>query len=158
MFAYAASKVSGRDLTRYFERWGFFRAVNTIIDDYGKSKFVLTEVEANAVKNRIASLNLPKEDIALEYITDGNAHLFKDKPSIIQGSKASINSQSVKISGWQNVVAFEVYNAQNKLIFVADATYPKEGEAHFSLSSPWVKGNSIKAVSAGNARVAVPTE
>ena len=157
-FAYAVSKVAGRDLTHYFERWGFFRAVNTIIDDYGKKPFVLTEVEANAVKNRIASLHLPKEDIALEYITDNNAHLYKDKPSIIEGSKASINSQSVKISGWKNVVAFEVYNAQGKLIFVADATYPKEGEAHFFLGSSWVKGNSIKAVSAGNARVAVPTE
>ena len=51
-----------------------------------------------------------------------------------------------------------MYNAQGKLIFVADATYPKEGEAHFFLGSSWVKGNSIKAVSAGNARVAVPTE
>ena len=55
------------------------------------------------------------------------------------------------------MVAFEVYNAQGKLIFVADATYPKDGETHFYLSSPWVKGNTIKAVSAGNIRVIVPT-
>ena len=110
------------------------------------------------MKNRIASLRLPKEDIALEYITDNNAYLYKDKPSIIEGSKAVITSHSIAINGWKNVVAFEVYNAQGKLIFVADATYPKEGEAHFFLGSSWVKGNSIKAVSAGNARVAVPTE
>ena len=157
-FAYAASKVAGRDLTRYFERWGFFRAVNTTIDDYGKRPFVLTDVEAHAVKNRIASLKLQNiEDLALEYITDDNAYLYKDKPSIIEGNKPSISSQSVKITGWKNVVAFEVYNAQGKLIFVADATYPKDGETHFYLSSPWAKGNTIKAVSAGNIRVIVPT-
>ena len=119
---------------------------------------MLTDVEAHAVKNRIASLKLQNiEDLALEYITDDNAYLYKDKPSIIEGNKPSISSQSVKITGWKNVVAFEVYNAQGKLIFVADATYPKDVEPHFYLSSPWAKGNTIKAVSAGNIRVIVPT-
>lgn len=165
-FPFVASKIAGVDLTPFFERWGFFRPVNMQINDYGDAQMTVTADRAAQVKARIAALKLPKLDVALEYITDHNSYLYKDKTIIEGGNAAQISrvengkwagQGKVSITGWKGVVAFEVYD-RDKLLFAADATYPKEGAAEFILPFSWQKDYTIKAVSAANTRVAVPKQ
>lgn len=157
-FAFAASKVGGVDLTRFFERWGFFHTVdNGDIDDYGKSKINISAARVASVKSRIKALNLKPLDVALEYITDHNAYLYAQKPAIVAGAAAKVSGRTVTITGWKHVVAFEVYDG-TKLVYAADATHPAEGGAVFTMDSDWKASYSIKAVSAGNDRVDVPRQ
>ena len=157
-FAFAASKVGGVDLTRFFERWGFFHTVdNGDIDDYGKSKINITAARVASVKSRIKALGLKPLDVALEYITDHNAYLYAQKPAIVAGAAAKVSGRTVTITGWKHVVAFEVYDG-TKLVYAADATHPAEGGAVFTMDADWKSSYSIKAVSAGNDRVDVPRQ
>ena len=157
-FPYAASHVGKKDLTHFFEQWGFFREVNTIVDDYGKEQMTVTKQRADEVKGRIKNLHLPDmKDIALEYITDNNSHLYKNpEKTLTKGQNASISGNTIRISGWKNTVAFEVYDEKNNLFFIADASYPELGRAVFTIDKSWNSKYTIKAVSAGNAREIVP--
>ena len=157
-FPYAASHVGKKDLTHFFEQWGFFHEVNTIVDDYGKEQMTVTQQRADEVKGRIKNLHLPDmKDIALEYITDNNSHLYKNpEKTLTKGQNASISGNTIRISGWNNTVAFEVYDEKNNLFFIADASYPELGRAVFTIDKSWNSKYTIKAVSAGNAREIVP--
>lgn len=157
-FPFVASTVAKRDLTRFFERWGFFREVDMLINDYAKEQMTVTKQRADEVKGRIKTLGFEGTDhLALEYITDNNAMLYKNPAtSLIKGQKAQIDGNTLSIRGWNNTVAFEIYDENNQLIFVADASFPSLGSAEFSINKRWNAGYTIKAVSAGNSREVVP--
>ena len=118
----------------------------------------VTKQRADVVKDRIKKLNLPDmKHIALEYITDNNAHLYKNPDKILlKGQNASISGNTIRINGWKNTVAFEIYDEKNNLFFIADASYPELGRAVFTINKKWNSKYTIKAVSAGNARDVVP--
>lgn len=161
-FAFIASKEAKMDLTSFFEKWGFFAPVRIEIDDYGKKTLVVTEEQANNVKRRIASLGLPKPDVALEYITDRTYELYNTKPAIQRGT-ATRSGNEITLKGWRNVVAYEVYNADDKLVFVGDGvwtdgkTYGADGFIKLDIDglATWQTGYKVKAVSASGQRVDV---
>ena len=119
---------------------------------------IVTQQRADEVKGRIKNLHLPDmKDIALEYITDNNSHLYKNpEKTLTKGQDASISGNTIRISGWKNTVAFEVYDEKNNLFFISDASYPELGRAVFTIDKNWNSKYTIKAVSAGNAREIVP--
>ena len=157
-FPYSASRIGKKNLTHFFEQWGFFREVDVEINDYSKEQMTVTKQRADAVKDRIKKLNLPDmKHIALEYITDNNSHLYKNPDKILlKGQNASISGNTIRINGWKNTVAFEIYDEKNNLFFIADASYPELGRAVFTINKKWNSKYTIKAVSAGNARDVVP--
>lgn len=161
-FAYIASKVAQVDLTEFFEKWGFFSPISIEIDDYGKKSLVVTAELIDNVKRRITSLGLRKPDVALEYITDRTCQLYKTKPAIVRGT-ATRSGNEITLSGWQNVVAYEVYNADNKLVFVGDGVwtdgknYGANGYMKLDIDNitTWQTGYKLKAVSVSGDRVDV---
>lgn len=121
-FAYVASKISGYDLTDFFTKWGFLRPVNKTVDDYGQGQLIVTEQRVNEVKNKINGISGLKSlgNIPIEYITDNTVELFRNKSEVIAG-RVQANAQTLTLTGWKHVVAFEVIEkASNKVVYVGD--------------------------------------
>lgn len=157
-FTYIASKISGYDLTDFFEKWGFFKPVSLNIDDYGKGWVTVTKEASDNVKARIKALNLPKLDVALEYITDISAPYFKAKGTIEKGT-ASRDGNVITTKGWKNVVAYEVVDSanSNRVITVSDGKLKESSTAQFKLQNghSWQPSYKVYAVAWDNSRVEV---
>lgn len=125
-FVYNSCVSAGMDLTGFFEKWGFLSPIDMMIGDYTNKQFTITETEIANVRNRIVALGLPKCTDAVEYIVDNTVDIFKDKKNVIAGiashqeetNDEGITTSTITVNNWQNVVAFEVLNADNKLICV----------------------------------------
>lgn len=120
-FAYAASKVSGYDLTDFFTKWGFLRPIQRTVDDYGVGNLSVTQQRVDEVKAKIKAAKLKSlGNTPIEYITDATVELFKTKPAIVPGT-VQANGRTLTLNGWSNVVAYEVINTETrKLVYVGD--------------------------------------
>ncbi len=169
-FAYIASKAAGYDLTDFFVKWGFLRTMpQTEIDDYAKASIHIPQSRVDEVKNLIKNLNLPKLNVPIEYISDRSWKFFKDNAKVVKGSKATWSSDDLIISGWKNVVAYEVWDksygtAGAKLLYVGDgylgtssyrATCKKAKEFIRNRGGNPNSKLYLYAVQADNARIAV---
>lgn len=124
-FAVACSEAAGRDLTDFFEAWGFFRAHSSTVSQYGTYPYVVTTTQIADAKARMAKL--PKPDHALEYIEDrtvsnkkpgdfafdeigelGYISTFEKNPAIAAGATATISGRTVTTKNCDNAVAIEV--------------------------------------------------
>ena len=115
----ACCKVSGLDLTDFFDAWGFFRPVDYDYKQYVTVRYKVTEEMIAASKSRVAAMNLPKAP-PIQYLEDressvqrrysnmGNISLFKTKAKIDQPVTATISGRKVTVSSYSNVVAIEL--------------------------------------------------
>ena len=186
-FAYVASRAAGMDLTDFFEKWGFLRETDVYVSDGNASgQLTVTKEYADDVRARIAAMTLPQPDVALEYITDNNMRLFRDRLTVAEGQTAvcrrasstrqtrsevedtplpdtSDNKFAMSIAGWQNVAAYEVRRggADGQLVYAADASVPKESACEFVFPLPegesWNDGYGLYAVQYDNVRHRVET-
>lgn len=106
-FALNASKVSEHNLISFFESYGY-----TIW---------------STTKNEIKNLGYPEPSIELCYITDSNKDMYRsDAGGVIKGNNAEIKEVAggyeISIMGWKNVVAYEVYDKMDKLIYASPNT------------------------------------
>jgi hypothetical protein len=76
-FVRLVCEVSHLDFTEFFEKWGFLKAVNISIDDYGVGQFIVTQASINDVKAKIAAMNFPKVPANLYKINDANYASYK---------------------------------------------------------------------------------
>ena len=124
-FAVACSEAAGRDLTDFFESWGFFKAHNSTVSQYGTYPYNVSTAQIADAKARMAKF--PKPDHALEYIEDRDATnrkpgdfefdqigdlgyitTFEKNPAIASGATATISGRSVATKNCENAVAIEV--------------------------------------------------
>ena len=130
-FAYIASYYAGMDLTEFFERHGFLTVVDKEITDMATRYLTVTQEYADDVRARIKALKLPKPEIPIWYITDNNWKYVKNKATIKQGSTAYKFGNTVDLYDWENVMVFEVTDANGNLVHVADASYPFDASKKF---------------------------
>lgn len=78
----------------------------------------ITEQQIIDTKKRIAALNLPKPKHRLEYICEGNESLYLKNGTVIEGN-AVHEGNSFMMRGWENAVAYEIYDMENNLLFVS---------------------------------------
>lgn len=118
-FTYLCCKSSGFDLTDFFVKWGFLVPVDLEVKEYGVVRMLtLTEQQIANTKNRIAALNLPKPKQSLEYICEGNESLYLKNEEVVKGN-AMREGNKFMMRGWRNAVAYEIYDMENKLLFVS---------------------------------------
>ena len=155
-FAYVASLCSGYDLTDFFEKWGFFRVVNTQIDDYGSGTLRVTEASANRLKDRIAALGFKKPEVPLEYINDLNYEYVKSKAEIVPGT-ATRSGKTLTIANWKNVMVYEVRenDMNGNLVHVSDGKLRESNKASFQIPSTWQDNYKVYAVQFDNKRIEV---
>ncbi len=156
-FAYIASKCSGYDLTDFFEKWGFLKEVdNYSYDDYGSATMHITRAMVDETRNRIAALGLPKPGEAMEYISDNNYPYFRDKAAIVPGTSQR-TAHTVTMTGWKNVVAYEVREGDEngKLIAASEGVNTPSNVASFDIRGGWKSTYKLFAVQYDNKRIEV---
>ena len=136
-FTRMASKVAGYDLTDFFTKWGYYQTFDEEIEDYSKQRVTITQAQINKTLAEIQAMNLPKPTEKLEYISDSNWEIFREKLSVQQGS-ATKNGTKITMMGWKNVVAYEVYEGE-KLVFVSN-------KGSFTLDNPVTTNTKVYAV------------
>jgi hypothetical protein len=127
-FVKVCSDLTQTDLTEFFEAWGFLSPADGMVEDYGFKPIKVTQAQIDEVKSHISKYSKPQHK--LQYIRCDNTNLYKTDATIVQGSNP-ISGTVVNISSWSNVVACEVYDANDKLIFVTtDTTFdiPANGQ------------------------------
>lgn len=153
-FAYICSKVSGLDLTEFFEKWGFLRKVDVTNSDYGESgEFNIGDTELAAIRKRIKDLGFSKPKHNFWYVTEKTERIFKDNLTMGTSGNVTINrtDKSFFVSGFTNAVAFEVYNkTTGKLVYVSP------GEANFTMSGDVPAQVEVRAVPASGDSKVVP--
>ena len=102
-FAIIASEISGKDLSAFFNMYGY-------------------ELDAATI-NAINNLNLPMPDQPLWYIDDSNIELFINKNALVEGTKSILENSgnfTFILNGWENVVAFEV-KVDGELLYISQS-------------------------------------
>lgn len=153
-FVYISSLKSGMNLLDFFTKWGFLTPVDVSMDDYGVGQMTVTQSQIDEITRRVNALNLPKPDVALEYITDNTVGLYKTKPAVVAGT-ATRNGKTLKMTNWQNVVAYEVVNAAGKKVFISDGVLTPSSVAAFTIGTTWEDSFKVYAVSASGDRTEV---
>lgn len=153
-FVYICSQVAQMDLTDFFTKWGFLTPVETTIDDYGNGQVKVTQARVEEIKQRVASLNYPQPNVALEYITDNNWKLYQNPQPVIEG-QAMRSGNTLKMTNWKNVVAYEVTNKEGKKIFISEGILFPDATASFTINTDWEEGFKVYAVSASGERTEV---
>lgn len=124
-YAKACSDAAGEDLTDFFEAWGFFRPINTTVEQYGTFTYNVTQTMINSAKAYMAKYPKPKH--AFEYIEDrhksdfqsgdyryttvgdvGYYQTFADNKTLASGITANVSGRNVTINNGNEAVAFEV--------------------------------------------------
>lgn len=110
--------ITRTDLTDFFRRWGFLSVFDAEVDDYGKKRVTITQKMIDDTVSEIKVKNHPEVTDPFEYICDANWELFKNRLPVQKGTAVK-NGKNITLSGWKNVVAYEVYEGES-LVFVSN--------------------------------------
>ena len=166
-FVYNCCLSAKMNLLDFFEKWGFLTPVNKKIEDYDTRNLTVTPDMVDALRHKVNGLGYSKPDVALEYISDNSFELYKSRASVVAGSHATHTAKSftegkteaigeaITIQGWKNVVAYEVKDADEKLIFVCSGETTPSSTHTFILPLSWKEGFKLYAVSATGDRTEV---
>lgn len=116
-FVRLACDVMQLDLTSFFRAWGFLRPIDMMVDDYGEKRFVVTAEQIRSLEEEIAAKGYDAAPGGLMYLHDSCVAAFKNKAAVEPGTAYATGKQ-VAMSGWRNVVAYEVYDG-DKLVMVS---------------------------------------
>lgn len=167
-FVYNCCLAAKMNLLDFFEKWGFLTPVNRVIEDYATRTLTITASMANDLRQKVEGLGYSKPDVALEYISDNSFELYKSRTQVVAGSHATHSAKSftegnisytgemITIQGWKNVVAYEVKDASDKLIFVCSGETAPASTHTFTLPVSWGEGFKLYAVSVTGNRTEIP--
>jgi hypothetical protein len=119
-FVKIASEVSNKDLTAFFDYWGFLSPVDEVVNDYGEQRFVVTQSQIDIIKSEIAAMNLPDPEFPIQYINDDNWRFIKNRAAVQEGT-ATRTGSTFKMNGWNNVMVYEVWN-NDRLAFIGNSS------------------------------------
>ena len=148
-------EVVGEDLTDFFDFWGFFRTCDEVIDDYGEQRLRITDEMVRKVQEEVKALGLPKPAMPLQYISDGNWQVYRDRKSLVVGSSGQIVDGGKAFtlpSDWKNYVAIEILDPNDKLIGFAN----NPDKIAISGSSPMTTDCKVYVVDYAGKRTSVP--
>lgn len=134
------------DLTDFFKKWGYYTPFNKEIDDYGKRKLTITKEKADAKIAEIKAKNYPVAGSEVAYICDSNWEYYQNKANVVKGT-ATKNGKNIRMTGWANVIAYEVYE-NDKLVFVSN-------RANFNLENATTANTKIYAIAYNGSKTEV---
>lgn len=109
----------------YFKQVGMFKVVNQQISDYNSRQLTITQTMLNNLEKEINEANYPEAPAGLVYININNKDAFAKKMPVAEGtvnSGCTNNGSYIRIqhSNWPNVVGFETYDANGKLLHMTN--------------------------------------
>lgn len=138
--------IAQADLTDFFKRWGYLSPFDGEIDDYGKIRVVIDQSQIDRTIAAVKEKNYLPLTEKIEYISDSNWKIFRDRLPVRQGT-AIKSGKNITMNGWQNVVAYEVYDGET-LVFVSN-------KASFSLDTDVNSGIKVLAVAYDGSKMEV---
>ena len=111
-------EITQTDLTDFFYKWGYLSPYDEIIDDYGAGRFLVNQNQIDEVIAEVKSKGYITLTDKIEYICDSNVDIYKNRLQVKKGT-ATVNGATLTMMGWDNVIAFEVYQGDN-LLFVSN--------------------------------------
>lgn|SRR3712207_1636623 len=138
--------IAQADLTDFFKRWGYLSPFDSEIDDYGKIRVVIDQSQIDRTIAAVKEKNYLPLIEKIEYISDSNWKIFRDRLPVRQGT-AIKSGKNITMNGWQNVVAYEVYDGET-LVFVSN-------KASFSLDTDVNSGIKVLAVAYDGSKMEV---
>jgi hypothetical protein len=135
-FVRMCSDLVQKDLSEFFEFWGFLTPGTGTVDDYGTASVSITQNMINTVKNQISQYDPPQHKI--QYIRCDNTELFRTNAAIVQGTVFRTGNR-ITLSSWQNVVAIEQVDVNGNLIV------PTTGTMWFDIHANAAKAFAISA-------------
>lgn len=154
-FAWHASLVAGYDLTDFFEKWGFFRTttMELHLNTYKAPHYLtVTDAMVSDIKGKIRALGHAKPTVALEYITSENWEMYKNPKPVGVGT-VSQSGNTFTLTGWQNVVAWEVRDATGTLLYTATGRTTKNAAVNtVTLDRAWNSSYVLNAIAADGTR------
>lgn len=124
-------------MTNFFTRWGYLSPFDGTLDDYGVGSFKVTQDQVDDLIAEIQAKNYAPLEEKIEYICDANWQVFRDRLPVQPGT-ATKSGSVIAMSGWKNVVAYEVYE-DDTLVFVSN-------RASFMLENPATSSTKMYAV------------
>lgn len=76
-FVRQVCRISGLNMLDFFEKWGFLKPVNTILNDYGNKTFIVTQYQVDELKKEINDRNYAQPAQNVHQITDANWETYK---------------------------------------------------------------------------------
>ncbi len=133
-FVKYASDIAQKDLADFFEAWGFMTPVDETIDQYGKSRYTVTDAMITETKAYTAKYATPQPFYYIEDRKDGDPGLesmgltgkigdvghytqFKDNQKITKTPTYSASGQQVTIINGNEAVAFEIWKDGERKYF-----------------------------------------
>ena len=143
-FVMKASELLETDLTDFFQAWGFLSEIDRMVEDYATERMTVTADMIRQAKERMS--RYPKPALGgLIYLNDDNVGLFEANRPIVAGT-ASHDGQQVTLSGWENVVAYELWEDGRMVLVRQRTSFP------VSEGIDWTKAE-IRAVAADGTKV-----
>ncbi|MCM4169103.1 hypothetical protein KCTC52924_00131 [Arenibacter antarcticus] len=105
-FAKICSDIAETDLTAFFTAWGFLKAVNADLDDYGQGTITVTQSMVDEAISYIQSKGYPEPEMKLQFLHEQNLHIFKNKGALSVG-KAYVSNKKITISGTNNAAVYQ---------------------------------------------------
>lgn len=117
-FVELCCQVGQIDLTDFFRFYGFLTPINGRVEDsVNPGLLSISQEEIDETEQTIAAMGLTKKAPAIQYLKDNNVALFKNmKP--VEAGQVSLSGNKLSLSGWKNVVAWEVYDG-SQLVQIA---------------------------------------
>lgn len=144
-FVKAVCDATQEDLTEFFETWGFFKAVDAPIEQYGQAQYTVTEQMICETKAYIQNKKYPKA-APIQYIEDrkrdffpssdpraqesgdvGYYEVFKNHTKISKVPTYTLSSShqgaTIRVSDGEEAVAFEVREneANSRLLYFSNS-------------------------------------
>lgn len=135
VFAMMACKAAGQNLEDFFDLWGFFEPVNTVVDQYGTFNYTVTPTmieEARTFMRKYPKAapiqyledrkknEFPASDYRYREVGDvGYYTQFADNQKITKTVTYTRSGQKITIQNGDEAVAFEVKQG-NKLLFFSN--------------------------------------
>ena len=129
-------EISGTNLSRFFQRWGFLVPYDDKVGDYGR--FVQVTITQSMIDATMAKIEkYPEVTDMIEYIGEHNTDYFINKSSVQKGT-ATKSGDKITMTNWKNVVAYEVYES-DKLVFIGV-------ESSFNIENPVTENTKVYAI------------
>lgn len=118
---------TGMDFTPFFEKAGMLRTYNNYIEDYSPGWLKINQTMIDELKAHVKAKGYKQVNEAIEYISANNWKAYRDKlpvsgllnegcTVITAGANKRIQVDHNK---WKNVVAFETYDTDGKLLRIS---------------------------------------
>lgn len=128
---------------KFFETVGMLKEIDQHVADYTGAQLTITKSMINNLKNEIEKAGYPEAPAALHFIDVWNYPIFRDQLPLegnTVGKGCSKSGENVRIqhSQWKNVVGFETYNAEGKLLHITNYGRGEDGTTANYTNCEWI--------------------